>query len=302
MLHRQSGLGRGLGALIPPKPVTHSSQGVALEAPLAQSAAPEPVHAPLADGTLCHIPLASVHANPHQPRRHFDHAAMEDLVSSIKEHGIIEPLVVTSLSGGRYELVAGERRLRASQIAGLATVPAVVRTATDQQKLELAIIENVQRQDLNPIEEAIAYKRLIEEFGLTQDQVSDKVGKSRPQVANTMRLLQLPEDVQHALVERKISASNARTLLSVPTDAARMELFRAMLAGNFTVRQTEARVPHPRRSTQKSSDPNVAEAERRLRERLGHRVDIVRAADGTGTIRIGFDNNEDLNSIISRFE
>ena len=301
MFQRQSGLGRGLGALIPPNPSPASPRDVAFETPLSSTAS-EAVHAPIPHGTLCHVPVGSVETNPHQPRRHFDHAAMEDLVSSIKEHGIIEPLVVTQLSNGQYELVAGERRLRASQIAGLATVPAIVRTATDQQKLELAIIENVQRQDLNAIEEAIAYKRLIEEFGLTQDQVSDKVGKSRPQVANTMRLLQLPEEIQHALVERKISASNARTLLSVPTEVARMELFRAMLAGNFTVRQTEARVPHPRRTAQKNADPNVLDAERRLRESLGHRVDISRAADGTGTIRIGFENTEDLEGIISKFE
>lgn len=303
MLHRQTGLGRGLGALIPPK-----SSGAALPpletemAPL-NAAAASATRAGMPDGALCLLPVERIVPNPHQPRRHFDHAALEDLVSSIKEHGVIEPLVVTVMPDGRYELVAGERRLRAAQIAELEQVPAVIRSATEQQKLEIAIIENVQRQDLNPIEEAFAYRRLMDEFGLTQDEVSAKVGKSRPHVANIVRLLQLSEDVQRALVERKISASNARTLLSLPTEQERSELFRAMLAGNFTVRQTEARVPHPRKGkAAAAADPNLAETGRCLRESLGHRVDITRSGNGAGEIRIGFDNDEDLQSIVKRLE
>jgi ParB family chromosome partitioning protein len=301
MISRQSGLGRGLGALIPPKPVRPALETDVGSVPAAVAAPSAPVameELSQNGTTLRHIPVAKIVANPHQPRRHFDHAAMEDLVSSIKEHGVIEPLVVTQLPDGRYELVAGERRFRASQFASLETVPAVIRSASEQEKLEIAIIENVQRQDLNPIEEALAYKRLMDEFGLTQDEVSTKVGKSRPQVANTVRLLQLPEEVQRALVERKISASNARTLLSLPSDAARLELFRSMLAGQFTVRQTEARVPHPRKKT--FIDPNIADAERQLRESLGHRVDIKRSGTGAGEIRIGFENDEDLDTIVKR--
>lgn len=298
MLHRQSGLGRGLGALIPQKP---GAVRPALEAEMGSSVA-APVASPSgmpADGALCYVPIGQIAANPHQPRRHFDHAAMEDLVSSIKEHGVLEPLVVTATQNGQYELVAGERRLRASQIAGLETVPAIVRSATEQQKLELAIIENVQREDLNPIEEAIAYRRLIDEFGLTQDDVSAKVGKSRPQVANTLRLLQLADEIQHALVEKKISASNARTLLSLPTEIERLQLFQAMLAGNFTVRQSETRVPHPRRDKAAAADPNTLDAERRLREALEHRVAIKRSGSG-GEIRISFENEEDLQKLIGK--
>ena len=294
MIHRQTGLGRGLGAIIPQRsgairPATEVSVGAA------QTATP----APPESGTFLHIPVSLIVPNPKQPRRHFEHAALEDLVSSIKEHGIVEPLVATRLSDGTYELVAGERRLRAAQIAGLETVPCVVRSATEQEKLELALIENVQRQDLNPIEEAVAYQRLMDEFGLTQDQVSAKVGKSRPQVANMVRLLQLPEDIQQALMDRKISASNARTLLSLPTDQERRDLFQAMLAGNFTVRQAEARVPHPRRA-RAAADPNVQDAERRLRESLGHRVEIKRSPNGAGEIRIAFENDEDLRDLTSR--
>lgn len=293
MIHRQSGLGRGLGALIPPTPRTTQPP---IEVGLGP--APSPTAAPV-NATFLEVPVSQIAPNPKQPRRHFEHAAMEDLVSSINEHGIVEPLIVTRLADDRYELVAGERRLRAAEIAGLETVPCVVRTASEQDKLELALIENVQRQDLNPIEEARAYERLIAEFGLTQDQVSAKVGKSRPQVANMVRLLQLPQDIQQALIDRKISASNARTLLSLPSENERRELFQTMLAGNFTVRQTEARVPHPRRA-HAAADPNVRDAERRLRESLGHRVDIRRAADGRGEIRISFENDDDLRDLTDR--
>lgn len=301
MLNRQTGLGRGLGALIPPN--RPAAVKPALETEMNQVVSASTIAAPSisSDGSLRHVAIGSITTNPHQPRRHFDHTAMEDLVSSIKEHGILEPLVVTALPDGRYELIAGERRFRASQIAGLETVPTIIRSATEQQKLELAIIENVQRQDLNAIEEAIAYKRLMDEFGLTQDEVSAKVGKSRPQVANTVRLLQLPEEIQHALIERKISASNARTLLSLPSDMARMELFRAMLAGHFTVRQTESRVPHPRKMKSGVMDPNVADLERRLRESLGHKVEIKRTGSG-GEIKIGFENEEDLQSLVGKME
>lgn len=302
MMKRPSGLGRGLGALIPPAQggTFSSSRSADLEVPL-----PEPVlppsseDVPQAQGVYREIPISDVEPNPHQPRKHFDHTALEDLVSSIRERGIIEPLVVTEKLDGKYELIAGERRLRAANIAGLRMVPCVVRGQTDdKEKLELAIIENVQRHDLNPIEEAFAYQRLVDEFGLTQDEVGIRVGKSRPQVGNTIRLLQLPHEIQQALMERKISASNARTLLSLPTDAERMELFRAMLSQNFTVRQAEDRVGHPRAS--RMVDPNIAEQERGLREKLGHRVSIKRSSSGEGEIRIAFQSDEDLEDLCKR--
>src|SRR3989344_6029845 len=243
MIHRQTGLGRGLGAIIPPRsgairPATETDIG---PAPAATALPSTPLGT--SGGTFLQVPVSLITPNPKQPRRHFDHAALEDLVSSIKEHGIIEPLVVTR--------------------------------------------------------GAAAYQRLIDEFGLTQDQVSNKVGKSRPQVANTVRLLQLPADVKQALVDRKISASNARTLLSLPTESERHDLFQTMLSGNFTVRQTEARVPHPRRA-RAVADPNVQDAERRLRESLGHRVEIKRSPNGAGEIRVAFDNEEDLRDLTNR--
>jgi ParB family chromosome partitioning protein len=249
-------------------------------------------------GSLRYVAVDQIVPNPHQPRRHFEPEALEDLVSSIKEHGVVEPLIVTSLPDGAYELVAGERRLRSARIAGLTTVPVVVRSATEQEKLELAIIENVQRQDLNPIEEARAYQRLMDEFGLTQEQVSQKMGKSRPQVGNMLRLLQLPDEVQQAIAERKISSSHARTLLGVSDVVKRMELFQSMLGGNFTVRDTEKHTSHPRPKA--AVDPNVRETERKLREALGYRVNLKRSPNGSGEIKIGFENIEDLRDIVRK--
>ncbi|HEU0050724.1 MAG TPA: ParB/RepB/Spo0J family partition protein, partial [Patescibacteria group bacterium] len=169
---------------------------------------------------------------------------------------------------------------------------------TDQEKLELAIIENVQRQDLNPIEEAKAYVRLMEEFNLTQDEVSAKVGKSRPQVGNTVRLLQLPQPIQQALMERRISAGNARTLLSLQNDEERLKLFEAMLTGNFTVRQTEARVLKPRHA--KIQDANLTAAETQLREVLHCRVQIKRDIRGEGEIRLKFFSDEEFQAIMEK--
>jgi len=304
MIGRQSGLGRGLGALIPPKPPGAPAPSAALP-PLTPAASFEPVE--MSDegvrpntSQVHQIPLDRIDPNPHQPRTHFDHAQLEDLIESIKSHGVIQAIVVTPSAGGRYELIAGERRLRASKVAGLETIPAIVRTATEQQKLELAIIENIQRQDLNAIEEAHSYLRLQHEFNLTQDEVGQRVGKSRPQVANIIRLLQLPESIQHALVEGKISSSNARTLLSLPTEEQRLAMFQAMLEGNFTVRQTEARVSHPRQHRSSMIDPNVASAEERMRATLGVKVTIKRDARGEGEVRIAFFNDEDLGAIVKK--
>jgi ParB family chromosome partitioning protein len=295
MMKRPSGLGRGLGALIPP-----SNGGTYSTPRQTEASQPQGIAEASVNGSAYReISVDAIVANPHQPRQHFDHAALEDLVSSIQERGVIEPLIVTDLGNGTYELIAGERRLRASRIAGLQTVPCVIRSASDREKLELAIIENVQRHDLNPIEEAVAYKRLMDEFGLTQDEVGEKVGKSRPQVANIVRLLQLPEEIRQALMDRKINSSNARTLLSLPSETERMELFRAMLSQNFTVRETEKHVGHPRAKAGPSADPNVLEYERRLRELTGHRAEIKMSAKG-GEIRIPFQSDEDLGGLMER--
>jgi len=304
MMGRQSGLGRGLGALIPPKP-----QSVPPVVPSTDPSSLDEFNVVPAEGVrpntsqVHQIPVERIDPNPHQPRTHFDHGQLEDLIESIKAHGVIQPVVVTPKQDGRFELITGERRLRASKIAGLETIPSLVRTATEQQKLELAIIENIQRQDLDPIEEARSYLRLQHEFNLTQDEVGVRVGKSRPQVANIIRLLQLPEPIQHALSEGKISSSNARTLLSLPSEAEQIAMFRSMLDGNFTVRQTEARVAvatsrKPRKTV--SADPNVTHAEQQMRSALGAKVVIKRDARGEGEVRIAFFNDEDFHAIVKK--
>lgn len=296
---RPSGLGRGLGALIPPKePVSQPFDQSAAED--GQAASFEEMR-PGSDilESVHRIPVELIEPNPHQPREHFDHSALEDLVTSIKEHGILQPLVVSPLPDGRYELIAGERRLRAAKIAELSHVPAIVRSVTEQQKLELAIIENVQRQNLNPIEEARAYVRLRDEFNLTQDEIGDRVGKSRPQVGNILRLLLLEPEIQGALAQEKISASNARTLLSIPEREERLGLFQRMLEGNFTVRQAEEHIPQERRRI-KIIDPNLLDIESRLRGFFGLRVAVKRQNNGHGEVKIAFENDEDLNNIVNR--
>ncbi len=295
MIRRQSGLGRGLGALLPTEDVQDAFDEAEAK-PLAVSA---PSSKKIA--RIQTLPVDQIDPNPHQPRVRFDHGELEDLVSSIQEHGILQPIVVTEKPDGRYELIMGERRLRASKIAELEEIPAVVRTADAREKMELAIIENVQRSDLNPVEEARAYLRLQEEFGLTQDEVGKRVGKSRPQVANIIRLLQLPDEIQKALIEKKISASNARTLLSLPTEEERMRMFKQMLDGNFTVRQTEARVS-PRRRSSGGHDPNLEAIETDLRNMLDAKVVIKKDSRGEGEIRIRFFSDKDLGELVKKIK
>ncbi len=296
IIGRQSGLGKGLGALIPnTAPQTHQTMSPVSNG-LVEPLAPSPV------GTtgqqVLQIPVAHISPNPHQPRLVFDHDRLDDLIASIKEHGVLQPLIVSLLPHGNYQLIAGERRLRASTLAGLATVPAIVRSANEQQSLEWAIIENVQRHDLNPMEEARAYTRLMDEFNLTQEQVALKVGKSRSFVANTTRLLQLPSVIQTALSEGKISASHARTLLALPTEQEQLDLFQAMVDGRYSVRRVEDRVPHPRRA--KLLDPNITAAEERLRVLLGTRVQIKHLADGSGEIKMTFHSDEEMDALVRK--
>ncbi len=311
---RQSGLGRGLGAIIPPKPLTPPApQGVPAPVPTEPpvSVHTEPVLArPEAVGPPAFVPsglglkeisIDKIERNPYQPRTHFDHNELEELIKSIEEHGMLQPLVVSPLPNGKYQLIAGERRFRALGVLGQTQVPVIVRDATEQQKLEFAIIENVQRQELNPIEEAKAYIRLSEEFGLTQEQIADRVGKSRPQISNTVRLLQLPKEIQDGLMEKKISSSNARTLLSLPNDHERLKLFYAMIANNFTVRQAAEKVDLPR-ARLALKDPNIADFEERMRAWLRCRVIVKESAKGAGEIKIRYSSPEEFKTLMEKLE
>lgn len=310
MLSRPSGLGRGLGAIIPPKVPTGMPNSSSAPEVVQQGPSSSPVEAPQgvpaqedvpvdvslqeeAGTRILQIPLDRIRRNPFQPRTQFSHDELEELMGSIKEHGLLQPLIVMpAAADGTHQLIAGERRLRAMSILGEKTVPVIVRKATEQQQLELAIIENIQRQELNPLEEATAYARLADEFGLTQEDIAVKVGKSRSQIANTIRLLMLPKEIRDGVLEGKISASNARTLLALPNDAERLKLFHTMINEGLTVRQVEDRISVRRPSTVK--DPNISDLEFRLRDQLHCRVEIKQNQRGAGEIRLRFTSTDEF--------
>lgn len=276
-------LGRGLGSIIPQKK-SMTEQVI-----------------PDARQEVLEIRIDTVDANPRQPRTEFSPQHLEDLIGSIKEHGVISPIVVTRKGRDRFELIAGERRLRASKTLGLERIPAIVRDATEQQKLELAIIENIQRHDLNPVEEAIAYGALVDEFGLTQEEVAKRMGKSRSAIANMLRLLDLPEEILNAMREGNITKSHARTLLAEPNPAKRDALFHAMLSGSVSVREAEQKVGygHSGKRRLASKDPNIAAHEKRLRDIFGTKVTISEK-QGKGRVSIDFYSKEELLDLLDR--
>lgn len=284
-------LGKGLGSLIP---IGKSTTLVHKET------APQPERFKDSE-RLWHIPLSEIVPNEEQPRRFFAEEELEDLVQSIKEHGVLQPITVTEKEDGGYEIIAGERRYRASQRAGMATIPALVRAVNRQEKLELALIENIQRENLNPIEEAFAYKRLMEQFGLRQEDVGQKVGKSRPVIANTIRLLDLPDKIQSALMEGKISTSSARTILSLRSTDEQLAAFENMQAtGGMTVRDIEHVVMQKGALARKGAlkrDPNVLAQEQLLEEKFGAKVRISQRGV-RGTIVIEYYSREELKRIL----
>jgi len=255
------------------------------------------------------ISMNQIVANPYQPRKTFDAARLSELADSIKFQGIIQPLVLVKTSDG-YEIIVGERRYRAALIAGLKEVPAIIRgELSDRVKLELALIENIQREDLNSIEEARAYARLSEEFNLTQEQIAKKVGKSRPAIANVMRLLNLPAQIQRALIENELTEGHARALLPLEHEQeTQMQVFAWAVKDKVTVRDVENRVreikklplkPYIRSSKAKQPDPEIKELEDNLREKLGTKVRLQKTGD-TGKIMIEFYSKEDLQKIVAR--
>lgn len=248
------------------------------------------------------IELDKIQLNPHQPRQKFDHDDLEDLINSIKVYGVIQPLIVTRIDADNYQLIAGERRLRASKVLNLPTVPAIVREAKEQEKLELALIENLQRKNLNPIEEAISYHRLMEEFNLTQEAVAQKLGKKRSTIANTLRLLALPEEVQKAILDEKISEGHARAIAALETEADQKELLKKILRNQMTVREVETQVKNVRAqklSRVVKNDPVLQEKEETLRSSLGHKV-IIKAKGKGGEIVLSYNSAEDFNDIYQK--
>lgn len=274
-------LGRGLEALLPGGPV-------------------EPV-APTRD----EVPLAEVRPNPDQPRRHFDEAALQTLADSIHQRGLLQPLVVRRVRDG-YELIAGERRLRAAHRAGLATVPVVVRDADPQERLELALIENLQRENLSPLEEAEAYRHLIDVHGLTQEDVAKAVGKSRPAVANALRLLALPDAVKAQLEGGDLTAGHARAVLSIGEPTEQVDFARELVADRATKSEAERRAQARRSSTKRSAsarprgeDPHWRAIAEELTRALGTRVRVAPKARG-GTIEIEFYSEPELARLLDR--
>ena len=290
MAAKRPGLGKGLDALIPSHP-----EGEILEE----------------FGGVLEVPLALISANPHQPRRTFDEEKLKELAASIKEHGIIQPLVLSSQEAGeeqKYALIAGERRLRAAHLAGLKTVPAVLREADGQDHLLLALIENVQRADLNPLETASAYQSLAVEFSLSHEEIGKRVGKSRTAVTNILRLLDLPDVVQQAVRKNQISMGHARALLALPTIKGQSAALQTILTQDLNVRQTETLVTRlkgtkktkPPKKDRKS--PELQALEDDLQSALGTKVRITRSKKGAGTITVHYYTDEELNTLIDRFQ
>ncbi len=271
------GLGRGLDALFP---ISESGAGVT------------------------QVPLSAISRNPRQPRTRQDPTDLEDLANSIREHGVIQPLVITqSAYPGQYTLIAGERRLEAARLAGLPTVPAIVREVSDEQMLELALVENLQRTDLGPFETATAYKHLAEDFSLSHDEIAAKVGKKRATVTNTLRLLKLPQRILEALINGHITEGHARALLSLPNAQAQAAAFNTVVKKELSVRQTEELVRQmvghkPSRPAKPARSAETDALAARLRESLGTKVTLRRGQRG-GTIIIHFYSDEELNAIAS---
>ena len=279
MAKKMSGLGKGLGALM----LENSTQEMLTENEL---------------------PINEIIPNRDQPRKTFDEAALEELAESIKQHGVLQPLLVRPIPSGGYQLVAGERRWRACRMAGLNKVPVVIKELTDTETMEIAIIENLQREDLNPIEEAEGLQALIDKCGYTQEEVAASVGKSRPAIANSLRLLRLPQEVRDMTKNGEISAGHARALLAFDNDAMMLEAAKNIVSKKMTVRDVErlAKIKEtnePRRRRTRRRDSFYDEVELSLSEALGRKVKVY-TGRGSGTLEIEFYSQEDLKTLANK--
>ncbi len=264
---------------------------------------------PQGSSTINEIPLDQIEANPNQPRREFDEEALQELATSIRELGIIQPITLRQVSENQFQIIAGERRWRASQLAGLTSIPAYIRTISDETIMELALVENIQREDLNAIEIALAYQHLLDNDGMTQEKVSERVGKSRAAIANYLRLLRLPAQIQLSLQKKEIDMGHARALLSLDSPSLQIKVFKEILKHGYSVRKVEDMV----RDLTLGIDVNVGKKvikgkslpeeyemiRSRISERMGTKVQMARNDAGKGKITIAFASDEELQKIIA---
>jgi len=294
---KKKALGRGLSAL--------------LENPETDITTKDDMSGKFVVGAVSEIPIDKIEANPFQPRDTFEEEALRDLSESITEHGIIQPVTVRKLGYGNYQLISGERRYRASLLAGLTEIPAYIRIANDQQMLEMALVENIQRADLNAIEVAISFQRLIDECSLTQEALSTSVGKNRSTISNYLRLLKLPEDIQAGIRDNKISMGHARALINVEDKREQIILYNRIVNEGLSVRKVEELVRHIADtlyvkpalvSVKPVLTEEILHVREKIKQRFGTRVDISRNNSGKGKLSISFSSDEELQRIISMLE
>ncbi|CAK0748032.1 putative chromosome-partitioning protein ParB [Gammaproteobacteria bacterium] len=299
MSAKRRGLGRGLDALLG-RPLADDNQ------PVPDAATPTTLM-PVSAGEQTHLPLDVIQRGRYQPRREFSSESLQELADSITAQGVIQPIVVRPLATGRYELIAGERRWRAAQLAGLLEIPAVIREVGEDAAMAIGLIENIQREDLNPLEQAQGLQRLLEEFDLTHQDLAQAVGKSRAAVSNLLRLLDLTEEVKGQLLAGGIEMGHARALLGLLDPPRQIEAAHQVVSGGLSVRETEEMVrrmqneepPRPRRNT---GDPNVRRLESDLSERLGAKVMIRQGSKGAGRLTIAYHSLDELEGILARIQ
>lgn len=279
---KKSGLGRGLDSLFADNSVEEISS------------------------TSNKLRIMEIEPNHNQPRKDFDEKSLSELAESIEQHGVLQPLVVRPLANGGYQLVAGERRWRAARIAGLSEVPVVIKELTDEEVIEIAMIENLQREDLNPLEEALGYKFMMDELGITQEQAAEKVGKSRPTVANALRLLKLPEEIREMVKNNLISSGHARALLGFDSEDMMLQTAKAIIKEDLSVRDVETLVKNskklPKIPKQQKRDKFFSEVELALVENLGRKVKIKESKRNSGVLEIEFFDKGDLEALAMKLE
>jgi len=299
MAKQKKALGRGLSAILsnPNTDITQSKNSSDVQAPL---------------GTIGELSISTIEVNPFQPRTHFEESALNELANSIKVLGVVQPITVRKLGYDKYQLIAGERRFRASKIAGITRIPAYVRIANDQEMLEMALVENVQREDLDAIEVALSYKLLQDECNLTQEKLSERVGKKRSTVSNYLRLLNLNPIVQAGIRDKMISMGHARTLVNIEDETSQLELYKEILAGSLSVRQTEELVQGVKRSIKTyvntSSKPksplpfSVQQLTKEFEAKIKSKTEVKLQKNGKGKLIISFKDEEELEHIIQCFQ